>query len=200
MTNAKNIHVLFPTVLYVKDNFLNQEQQKRLFNFFKNTPFKKGGKEWNTDVFNTHGTFDLREDKVANFLPKLVTKEVNDFKNIFAIKPEFKCIGSWINYYKKNDYQEWHLHGDCDFSAIYFVNVLENSSPVLFENPSLGEHLNPLESFKSTEFNMLTESVSAETNRLIIFKSYLKHMVPKNDSNRRLTIAMNFKKNENRVS
>ena len=78
----------------------------------------------------------------------------------------------WIAQYDKGDHAERHYHYPLDWSAVYYINVEDNASPIIF-----GEDV----------------KVQPENNMMLLFPGWLNHRVPKTKSKRTL-IAMNFNK------
>ena len=76
----------------------------------------------------------------------------------------------WIAQYDKGDHAERHYHYPLDWSAVYYINVEDNASPIIF-----GEDV----------------KVQPENNMMLLFPGWLNHRVPKTKSKRTL-IAMNF--------
>jgi uncharacterized protein (TIGR02466 family) len=122
-----------------------------------------------------------------------VTSHVKNFNTIMESNYNYTCSDAWVNSYKKGDYQEWHNHINSTYSAVLYLKHSEGSAPIHFQSPS--EPLNML-SIKDIEkinsFNMHEMHIKPVENSLIIFRSYLKHMVPVNNTDERITIAFNF--------
>lgn len=104
------------------------------------------------------------------------------------IKFGFKLglINIWENHYRKDDYQEPHIHPQSDLSFIIYKKV-KKSETVL---------LNPFRNMiflagDPTELHTTSYHVNLKQNNLIIFPSFLEHMVLKNSD--QITIAGNLK-------
>ena len=92
--------------------------------------------------------------------------------DLFHSEREFACIEMWIAQYDKGDHAERHYHYPLDWSAVYYINVEDNTSPIIF-----GEDIR----------------VQPENNMMLLFPGWLNHRVPKTQGKRTL-IAMNFDK------
>jgi uncharacterized protein (TIGR02466 family) len=194
MKNAK-IDMWFPTPIYICDeivgkNYNNQIKQQILS--IKNK-VSSGGNNWLCDTYNTIGKYDLRQSECFTDLLKTVTDHVNNFASKFNTIDTFSCKESWFNIYDQNDYQEYHIHTHSTFSAVYYVTAPLDSGDIVFENP-FGVDMMEIQNI--TEQNNLTYKncrYQAKERRLIIFKSYLKHMVMRgNNTDERISIAFNY--------
>jgi hypothetical protein len=119
-----------------------------------------------------------QEKYVLETISKLISKD---------IKNEFKIwlLNIWVNDYKKDDYQEAHIHGGSDLSFIIYKKV--NESHTVFYNPS-----NKLiHAFSMADLFRVTFSPQCRENQIIVFPSFLEHGVKKNSNN--ITISGNIK-------
>lgn len=181
----------FATPMMCVDNVLAPEEFAKVLKSANALEVTKTPTEWNGVCSSTY--------QKHQFLPNVfnpVIKAFEDYGNRFL--EELKYDGSvqiknnWLNKYEKGSYQEWHLHANMFFSGIYIVDAEYAEDVILFENPSIGELMNtPPHVAESTIANELITDVYSQTNRLIIFKSYLKHMVPKTNG-KRITISANM--------
>lgn len=117
-------------------------------------------------------------------------------KNIFEfIKKGFKLEidNIWQNFYDNNDFQEKHIHVRSDFSFIIYKKIKESTT--VFVAP----HSYITESFYSGKFlEQYFETFfqpKCRENQIIIFPSFLEHMV-KTTSNA-LTISGNIQVKNN---
>ena len=154
---------------------------------------KKGGNNWDADLYNTFGTFDLNESKKFKNLNKWIFEKVNQYANAIGyVNKNVKCKESWFNYSIKNDYQEKHEHYPYDISAVYYLSVPENSGNIKFYTH---EPQGVKENFVKENFYTWTNYyMKPEPGLLLIFKSNLTHGVSKNKSDKpRISLAYNFK-------
>ena len=191
------IHKWFPTAVMFQEEILSQSENEKLYNHIKylNNVVKKGGEDWLSDVKNTSGTYDCNKDNAFNFLHKKVSLYVNEFSQKFGCVKKMICENSWYNYYKKGDYQEFHTHPYNYFSAVYFVRCLKNSSPLCFQSPYSNNMLPlPVKKYNDLSFDII--EYEPVNNSLVIFRSNIPHMVPKNKSQERITMSFNYKLEE----
>ena len=122
---------------------------------------------WRSD-WKTHKK-DSRFNVLLDFTIETLEKI---HKDLFHSEREFACIEMWIAQYDKGDNAERHYHYPLDWSAVYYINVEDNTSPIIF-----GEDIR----------------VQPENNMMLLFPGWLNHRVPKTQGKRTL-IAMNFDK------
>ena len=80
-------------------------------------------------------------------------------------------IDGWVAKYSQGDYAIEHDHIPHSFSYVYFVNTPKGSSPLVFSTSG--------------------KRIKAEEGKVIIFPGSLRHHVPKNRCDGRVTIAGN---------
>lgn len=95
-------------------------------------------------------------------------KEIS--KTYFNTELEFKIFNCWGMLYEKGDYAVKHSHYPSTFAAVIYLEVDENSAPIIFENDL---------------------TVIPSSGSMIVFPAILHHEVPKSES-KRMVIAMNI--------
>lgn len=85
---------------------------------------------------------------------------------------DFKTVETWAVTYKEGEDIEWHNHGISCYSFVYYVNVPEGSSPLLFQNPE--------------------GIIDPKPGKVVIFESRMKHKVPPNKCNGRCAVSGNI--------
>ncbi len=142
--------------------------------------------KWNCTTFN------------YDFVHENLIQEVFVHLRTFAdqhgiINKTFTCVSSWINLAKKGDYQEYHIHPNSHFSAVYYVKVPKNCGRIIFKKKSADFDMFPIKYESNTQANSLTYKIVPNECDLLIFRSNLPHMVEKNQSDEdRVSISMNF--------
>ena len=149
---------------------------------------QKGGEFWQSDVYNTVNTYDLHKDKDFEKLNKWVDDKVKDYLNeINFLFEDVNKEQAWFNIYRRGDYQETHHHALCVVSAIFILKAGDENTFVSFENP----HTDMIYADTATNVNY-----KSEDNKLIIFRSHLKHNVSMHNSDEpRISIAYNYRRN-----
>jgi uncharacterized protein (TIGR02466 family) len=191
----KNVLYTFPTSIYVVDDLFSNEELLYFVELSREMEknIKRGGKNWQSPVYNTLGTYNLVNDVKFKILIDSVTEQVENFNNLMNSKHKYLCEDAWINCYKKGDYQELHNHAGSTYSAVLFLKCLDESSPIVFQSPAAPYDMLPIK--KIEEHNALNSHntrIYAKENSLVIFRSYLYHRVPPNNSDERISIAFNF--------
>lgn len=89
----------------------------------------------------------------------------------------WKLVGIWYQVYSKNDLHNWHKHGECQWSFVYYLHLPKNSKGTIVQD-------------------MLTqETIDLEQKEgdIFIFPSMMKHCSPINqDSSEKIVIAGNL--------
>ena len=147
----------------------------------KNKVFKK------TFISNTPTTYKdswaIENLENIDYLLETIGKILQENIKYFF---EIKLINIWENNYVDNDFQEPHIHPDSDFSFIIYKKVDEGKT--VFINPIR----NFLMIYKN--INHMYDEVfipKCKTGQIIIFPSFLEHMVLKSKNQK--TISGNIK-------
>ena len=153
--------------------------------------------EWQCDTFNTLGSYDLSADPMFLDLHITTMLKVLEFAGNYGdLKNKtIECVGSWINVSSSGNFQEYHVHTNSHFSAVYYVKVPKNCGDIVFRAHDHAGDMFPLPFSIDTEKEPAyrTYYVKPKESELIIFRSNLEHMVQKNKSNDdRISIAFNF--------
>lgn len=185
----------FPTAIYAAESIIDKEENQtylnRILEIEKDIP--SGGTNWQCNTYNTLGTFNLVEDLTFTPLISLIEKHVFEFVRNMGSAHQYRCKEAWANISRKYNFQEYHTHSSRTISAVYYLDVPENSGKIYFESP-LEPDMLPIENI--TNYNMWSHRVAwfePQAGTLLIFRSYLRHMVEQNKTdNPRISIALNF--------
>ena len=186
---------IFPSSFYLSQNLLDNSIVLDLQNKSKEIEKKypKGDNNWGCDTYNTLGTYELSEDKLFKILLNKIEDKVFQFTKAHGSNYKYKVKESWLNIYKNKNYQEYHYHPDSTFSAVYFLKSSEKCSKIFFENPVEPDMI-PIKNIK--EYNSLsfkTHYFFPIQNNLIIFRSYMRHMVEQHNIDfERISVAVNL--------
>lgn len=172
---------------YIKDNK----------DFFKPT--------WNCPTLsNFHLPLDsdkgFNNDNLNVELQKSTLEYIREWDFIFKdFNPNFFIPELWINISPPGAYQEIHHHilspttGFSPyplFSGVFYIDVKENSGDLVLKSPT-SQNLNniPLTPKHKNKFN-----ITPKNQNLILFPSFLEHLVSQNKSNQdRISISFNIK-------
>jgi uncharacterized protein (TIGR02466 family) len=101
------------------------------------------------------------------------------------------CQG-WFNVNSGDDYNKLHVHPMSTLSGVLYLKVDDDSGHIVFQNPvSAMEHypFNPIEN------KIIYSGISCkpEVGKIIIFPSWLAHMVqPSNSNEQRISFSFNY--------
>ena len=186
----------FPTAIYTEENVLSKEELESLFKRseeIKNT-IPSGGKHWHCKIYTTFRTnHKLLDDPIFKPLIEKVTQHVNSFAKEFGSTHQYKAHEAFLNIYDSSSYQEYHYHTASTFSVVYYLKVPKGSGHFIFNDPKGPDMLEVKDIVEETTLNQNTISIEPVENSLIMFRSYLGHMVSQGTNNDdRISIAFNF--------
>jgi len=102
---------------------------------------------------------------------------------------------SWCNKHGIGDWGHSHYHKNSLFSGVFYFDVPENSGDLVMENHSPMLPFPPTIEFKHKDYNIFNSrvwSVKPVNNLLVLFPSFLRHYVKKNESDSdRYSVAFN---------
>ena len=127
---------IFPTVVYIEEDLLNDKEIEEAIKFCKEIKKKVPSKKiWVGDLYNTLLTHDVvKDDRFVKIINK-VTHHVNLFNKEHLSDYDYQPKSGWINMYEKtSDYQESHIHTHSTYSAVLFLKSNNNSSSLFFES------------------------------------------------------------------
>ena len=185
-----------PKIIGYVDNPNHKKIDTKLIKVCNNLQkkIKKGGDYWiSNKIYNTLNNYNIHKDKNFKTLYDWIFQCVIEYANKLKYKPDFKCVGSWFNVYKKNDYQEFHTHSMSSLSAVYFLKSdSEKSSKIYFKVRRDNTLSDPvITSSDSIDYPLVW--YKAVPGRLLIFKSNLPHSVAmSNEDDTRISLAFNF--------
>jgi uncharacterized protein (TIGR02466 family) len=182
-----NIHGLFPTpVLFAKFHRDWTKEEKEFFDeTAKNT---------------THNTGNLTSSN-RYVLDHPAMKEIRDYyqfyvnyfmEKVYAPKNDVEAYitQSWMNYTKTGQYHHKHAHPNSWISGCIYVSTEREKDRITFYNDKYHRLDLPTENFNT--FNSSSWWFSVGTGDIVIFPSYLTHMVEQTTSNdTRVSIAIN---------
>ena len=184
---AQPILEVYDLISESENNILLNEIEK----IQSNVP--SGGEGWNASVYNTYEQYSLHDKPMFKNLINLIETHTKKFALQLGSNADYIVNESWLNCYKKGDYQEYHYHPGSYFSAIYFFKNPNNSGTTIFrsfEEPNMM----PLKNLEQNDLSFNTCKYEPKNKTLIIFKSNMQHMVTQSKSDEtRITAAFNLK-------
>lgn len=198
--STTKLKTAFELPFYVVKDVLSQEENDKLkydILTMASTQERNGGTGWfsgpkspktNFEVFSldNHNEFDLIKQRITSYVNKFASEEYN------SIRP-FESTEGWYNVYNKENLQEFHIHPMSVFSAIYYCSFPDGSSPTVFKSPVV-DMFPPFPFSSPSRFSNDNLVMYPPGERsLIIFRSFIMHMVPTGDNDKtRITMSYNF--------
>ena len=124
---------------------------------------------WDAGVPSTFSQKLPLQPEAYEHLSDIINKNLYD-NNLLGMNPKFGHI--WKNVYGKNDYQDVHIHPNCQWSFVIYVDRYSKTS---FLNPSIKDIQNQIGN-QVTQFP-LDYKPNLGPGSIIIFPSFLMHMV-----------------------
>ena len=204
MISVKNVSKIiecFPTALFAEQDILTVEENKiipdkiyKLQETFGagNTEAWLSGKNSPDNCFQHSSLVEYLDFKV---LIERIRLCVEEFARAYGSEEPYECQDAWYNIYQSNKYQEFHVHPNVIFSAIYFVKVPDDAQPVYFKKPDMSHVMYPPKNKKyDTPYNQEFIMAPPQERTVIIFRSNLQHSVPPAQlSDDRITISLNYR-------
>lgn len=109
--------------------------------------------------------------------------------------PHIRMQAYWININGKNHYNQVHDHPSSFYAGVYYVRAKEGQGKIIFNHPmtffSNYTIMNKVND--QTMFNSITWEIEPKEGMLLLFPSYLAHLVGRNMTEEdRISIAFNF--------
>jgi len=192
-----NVEMWFPVSIYSEKELFSAEQNKLWTDYILNlkTTVPSAHNNWQGGTYTTHESreYYLKSDPMFAPLVEKITDRVNSFARKHGCDGIYECQHAWINVADSNNFQEFHTHNGSIFSLVYYVSAPEGSGRILFEDPKEPDMM-PLKSIKhDSPLSYQRIHYKAEEGCVIIFRSYLRHMVePGTNITPRISISMNF--------
>ena len=204
MISVKNVSKIidcFPTALFAEEEILTVDENKIITDkIYKlqetfgagNTQAWLSGKNSPDNCFQHSSLVEYLDFKILIERIKLCVEE---FARAYGSEEPYECQDAWYNIYQSNKYQEFHVHPNVIFSAIYFVKVPDDAQPVYFKKPDMSHVMYPPKNKKyDTPYNQEFIMAPPQERTVIIFRSNLQHSVPPAQlSDDRITISLNYR-------
>ena len=148
---------------------------------------QKFEKTWFSETSSSHNFVNNLHEDSAIYLLKIIS---NLFKGHFYSAYKLSLKNIWQNNYIKNDFQEKHIHPGSQFSFVIYKKI--NESRTIFYNPAENLILSFFnnELLKNSNFIQTQFQPKCRENQIVVFPSFLDHMVQKLDDS--VTISGNL--------
>lgn len=102
---------------------------------------------------------------------------------------------SWMNILSVNGSVGVHRHYDSIVSGAYYPYVDDNSAPIVFISPIEGFRMMDTQQCVGDDgtYTSNIRSIDSKTGKLVLFPSWLQHLVPTNKTQIRITLSFNTK-------
>ena len=164
---------LFPTLLMKFNNIISSEELGNIFRVIKNENSQR-----DQALINGKSGFDNDED----ILLKLNIKErFQEAVNIYSIQHKFSNIfiaNSWFSIQDVNGMLKEHQHPESIISGVFYINVDENSNPLVFKNPNPiipFTYGSPISYPERSKYNEDVFYIQPKNGELTLFPSWLIH-------------------------
>ena len=202
MINVKtvnNIVEAFPVGILAQTEVLTPEENDlliaKVYNL-RNTFGAGNTKDWlsgKASPDNCYNQSNIAEYLEFRPLVERVAQCVRELARSYGSDDDYYCTEGWYNIYSSNRYQEYHVHPNAIFSAVYFMKVGEDSQGLHIKRPDHGGMIPPKNKQRETPLNQEVIIAPPQERTVIIFRSYLEHMVPPSKlKTDRVTVAFNF--------
>ena len=187
---------LFPTPIWdtkIKGyGILNQKLKKHIYSLKNNNP---QGEQF-SNVLGWHSKqLDFSNPEINGFLVSIIpflNKALTDLGcDLNNFRPNIQT--SWAIINPKNATMVTHIHPESTLSIAYYVKAQKDSGNFITEDPRSGTQFNVPPTDKINMLNMRKIEIEPEEGLLIIFPSYLPHLVgPNKTEEDRIVISMNI--------
>jgi uncharacterized protein (TIGR02466 family) len=174
---TSHIIPLFSTPLYKN---IIQEDSIAL-DFIKNILYKSCNNSGNVST----DYFILNRPELYNIKKQVIHNIYNFLNYQLNFNEEFIIQNSWIIRHKKGDFSPKHMHTNCLFSGVVYLQVSDNSGDIIFtdgNSSSLYPNEISLEVSKYNLYNARSWTIKPKSNDILIFPSHLNHEVTINNS------------------
>jgi len=191
------VETWFPVSIYMEKELISEVESESLLKHCLNIRSSEFSIDeeigWIGGTFSTYGTYNLSEDRRFDNLFGLITEHVNNFASMHGSKSKYKIANSWVNINTRGTFQEFHAHAGSVFSCAFYLSAPIGSGRIIFEDPKQPDMCPLREIEEETQLSFGRASYHAEQGTLLIFRSYLRHMVePGSNEEPRVSLSANF--------
>ncbi len=187
----------FPTPLWFSKLDVNN---KEIVKFCQNLSKKDKGRilsnvgGWQSNDIFLHENTDNKLKPLFNLIWEELKSIVEQMNLLDQYRLDQNSLQFWININGQYNYNSLHNHPQSFFSGVYYVKVPKESGNVIFHHPnSLMKFWYQQYTKSSTYESHSSIFVVPEEGKLIVFPSWLEHVVESNESKKeRISIAFNI--------
>ena len=194
-----DVHPLFNMPIALTNISLSENEQNDILEFVKLQTWEKANQALDSmsDTNKSLQSEDLYilEKNELFFLKNKIIDAFSDYKNnvMRYENTDFKITTSWLTKTEYGQKSNYHNHGNCMFSAVFYINQSDNSESgnivfTKYENKRF--NIKPVE---HNLFNSETWTFNPQKHDLIIFPSETYHRVKTHLlKENRYSLALNF--------
>lgn len=163
----------------------------------------EAGRKWSNE--NYHGSYTSYSswDKLYKLsseferLQKKIDSHVLKYAKFLDFdfpKGSLKMNSMWVNIMRPGAQHTAHIHPHSVISGTYYLQTPPGCSSIKFEDPRLGFFMNaPVVKSSGKKTNQRYVSLQPRAGDLILFESWLRHEVPRNETKKpRLSVSFNY--------
>ncbi len=183
-----NLQLKTPFGITFAQDFVNEDMSE----LKKIKLFAKGNNQGSNRSETGEDPFYILKDYPRS--EKILTKYFQKFADSFYNRRiEFKITTSWCVKLTPGEVVHHHNHRNCQWSAVfYYGEYTDNSCALSFQNPIRDHNPFLIDAAPNMHNPMTTDiSIKPETNKLIIFPSWILHYSSPNRESTRYSLAFN---------
>lgn len=181
-----NIYGIFPTPVYICK--LGKKISTPMFKFVEENKKKCYQNQGNSTSNNKY----ILNEKPFRNIKKELNLIIKDYFN------KIECLGndvkpyitqSWLNYTEKNQYHHMHCHTNSIISGVLYIKADKEFDKIKFFKNKYKQIAPEIMNYNS--WNADSQWFSVETGDIVMFPSYLDHMVEATKNDTRISLAFN---------
>lgn len=187
---SSELHILFPSL--VQETKIPEQDNDQLEKIIQQKSIESTD-TWRCNTKTTFDTCNVIDDPEFQYLIKTITNKVHEFSKQYGAYGKVSIVDAWINVAEQGAYQEYHIHPNSHFSAVYYIKTPTNCGNLVLRSheADFDMFMLPLNEYKPASYK--TWAFVPDKGKLVIFRSNMKHMVEKNESEEiRISFAANF--------
>jgi uncharacterized protein (TIGR02466 family) len=194
MQNA-TITELFPTLIYTisLDSFKTRHDAiyKKVLEYQATTQTTTS---WRCDTYNTLDAINLTTEPLVADIIEACKQHVREFSKEYGVIHDVVDVtDAWLNLASPGQFQEYHMHSNNHFSAVYYIKTPKHSGNLVVRSHEAVIDMCPVPVPSIPARVVKGANLEPQEGMLVIFRSNLQHMVDKNMSDEdRVSLAVNF--------
>ncbi len=133
----------------------------------------------------------LDDEKLKELKTFLESSIIDYFKSVYSPDKNVTpyITQSWVNYTKPGEYHHKHKHPNSFISGVFYIDVDSEFDNICFYDSRQHQIIVTTKNYNN--YNSETCTYKVQNNDLILFPSYLEHMV-KSTKNKKTRISLSF--------